>query len=304
MTQRIGLIGLGIMGAPMARNLLKAGVPTTVHSRTASKVAALVAAGAAAASSAREVAERTDVVITMLPDTPDVRQVVLGPDGVVAGGRPGLILIDMSTIAPAATRALAESLAAHGMHMLDAPVSGGESGAIAGTLSIMVGGDAAILERCRPILAALGTRITHMGPSGCGQMTKLCNQVVGALTLHAVVEGLVLARQAGMDMAGVIEALSGGAADSWMLRNLGPRMAAGDFAPGFFVRLQQKDLRLVAEWAATVHANLPGTVVTSQLLGVVEAMGGGELGTQALFLALERLSGIGAAQRGPGSAGS
>jgi 2-hydroxy-3-oxopropionate reductase len=290
---RIGFIGLGIMGRPMAGNLLKAGFRVVAHSRTRRAVDALVELGAEAGTSPGDVGARCDAVITMLPDTPDVRSVMLGPGGVIDGAHDGLIAIDMSTISPTATQEIAAALAAKGVRMLDAPVSGGESGAIAGSLSIMVGGDAAVCAECQPVFAAMGTRVTHVGPHGHGQIAKLCNQVVGVLTLEAVAEGMVLAGKAGVDVPRVIEALSGGAADSWMLRNQAPRMLARDFAPGFFVRLQQKDLRLVMELAATLGVPLPGTALVHQLFSAVEAGGGGELGTQALVLALERLAGIG-----------
>lgn len=289
---RVGFIGLGIMGRPMASNLLKAGFPVVAHSRTRSKVEALAAQGAEAGMSPRDVAARCDVVITMVPDTPDVRQVMLGPDGVIEGAHDGLIAIDMSTISPVATQEIAAALAARGVRMLDAPVSGGESGAIAGSLSIMVGGDEAVFTQCQAVLAAMGSRLTYVGTHGHGQITKLCNQVVGVLTLEAVAEGLVLARKAGVDVSRVIAALAGGAADSWMLRNQAPRMLARDFAPGFFIHLQQKDLRLVMELAGTLGAPLPGAALVHQLFSAVEATGGGALGTQALVLALERLAGI------------
>jgi len=291
MSLRVGFIGLGIMGRPMAENLLKAGFAVVAHSRTRAKVDALAAHGAETAASAREVAAGSDVVITMVPDTPDVRAVMLGADGIVGGAHAGLVAIDMSTIAPRATREIAAELARHGIAMLDAPVSGGEAGAIAASLTIMVGGAADVVERCRPVFAALGKTVTHVGPHGHGQIAKLCNQVVGVLTLQAVCEGIVLARKAGVDAVKVIEALSGGAADSWMLRHQAPRMLARDFAPGFFVHLQQKDLRLVLELASELQVPLPGTALAHQLFTAVEASGGRELGTQALVQALERLAG-------------
>jgi len=292
MRTRVGFIGLGIMGRPMAGNLLKAGFPVLVHSRSPHTVEALVAVGAVAGGSPREVAAACDVVITMLPDTPDVQAVLLGPGGVIEGAHPGLVVIDMSTISPAATGAIASALAAKDVHLLDAPVSGGEVGARAGSLSIMVGGEASVFTRCEPIFAALGTRVTHIGPTGHGQIAKLCNQAVAVLTLQAVAEGVLLAGRAGVDVARVIEALSGGAADSWMLRHQAPRMLARDFAPGFFIHLQQKDLRLVMELAAALHVPLPGTALVQQLFSAVEATGGGTLGTQGLALALERLAGL------------
>ena len=290
--QTIGFIGLGIMGRPMARNLLKGGFRVVAHSRTRSTVDDLVQAGAQAAVSPRDVASRCDVVITMVPDTPDVRSVMLGPDGVIDGAHTDLIAIDMSTIAPTATCEIATALSTKGIRMLDAPVSGGEVGAINGTLSIMVGGDAAVFEQCRSVFAALGQRITYIGPQGHGQITKLCNQIAGVLSLQAVVEALVLASKAGVDAAKVIEALSGGSADSWNLRNQGPKMLRRDFAPGFFVHLQQKDLRLAMELANALSVPLPGAALVHQLFNAVEATGGRELGVQALVLALERLAGV------------
>jgi len=284
---RVGVIGLGIMGAPMARNLLRAGHAVTVHSRTRARVAALAADGATAADSPAAVAAAVDAVVTMLPDTPDVRAVIAGPAGVLAGARPGLLAIDMSTIAPDAARALAAEAAAVGVAFLDAPVSGGELGAVAGTLSIMVGGDEAAFARAEPIFAALGQQVTYMGGPGHGQMTKLVNQVVGAATLAAVAEGVVLAARAGLEPAAVLRALGGGAAASWMLTNLAPRMQRRDFAPGFMVRLQQKDLRLARAAAEQLGVRLPLTAVVHELLAAVAAQGGGALGTQAIVTALE-----------------
>jgi 2-hydroxy-3-oxopropionate reductase len=288
---RAGVIGLGIMGAPMARNLLGAGHAVVVHSRTRARVDALLAAGATAADGPAAVAAAVDVVITMLPDTPDVENVVAGPGGVLDGAAPGLLAIDMSTIAPAAARRLAASAAARGVEFLDAPVSGGEQGAVAGTLSIMVGGDRAAFARAAPLLAALGRRVTWMGGPGQGQTTKLVNQVVGAGTLAAVAEGVVLASRAGLDPAAWVDAVGAGAAASWMLTEQAPRMERRDFAPGFMVRLQQKDLRLALAAAAELGVALPGTALVQQLFTAVEAAGGRDLGTQALVLALEALAG-------------
>jgi 3-hydroxyisobutyrate dehydrogenase-like beta-hydroxyacid dehydrogenase len=225
----------------------------------------------------------------MLPDTPDVEAVVAGPDGVLTGAAPGLLAIDMSTIAPSAARSLAARAASAGVAFLDAPVSGGEQGAIAGTLSIMVGGERAAFERAAPVFAALGRQATYMGGPGQGQTTKLVNQVVGATTLAAVAEGVVLAARAGLDPAAVVQAVGGGAASSWMLTEQAPRMQRRDFAPGFMVRLQQKDLRLALAAAAELGVPLPATALVQQLFVAVEAQGGGELGTQALVLALEGL---------------
>ena len=287
---RIGVIGLGIMGSPMARNLLRAGHAVTVYGRTQARVDPLVAAGATAAASPAALAREVDAVITMLPDTPDVEAVVAGAEGILAGARPGLLAIDMSTIAPDAARRLAARAAAAGVALLDAPVSGGEQGAIAGTLSIMVGGDAAACDRARPIFEALGRQVTYMGGPGQGQMTKLVNQVVGATTLAAVAEGVMLAARAGLDPAAVVRALDAGAASSWMLREQAPRMQRHDYAPGFTIRLQQKDLQLALAAAAALGVQLPTTAVVHLLFAAVEAQGGALLGTQALVKALEALS--------------
>src|SRR6266446_5747044 len=287
---RVGVIGLGIMGAPMARNLLRAGHPLTVHTRTRARVAGLLADGAAWADSPAALAAAVDAVVTMLPDTPAVEAVMAGPDGVLAGARAELLAIDMSTIDPAVARALAERAAETGVALLDAPVSGGEQGAIAGTLSIMVGGAAAAFDRAGPLFAALGKRVTYMGGPGQGQMTKLVNQVVGAGTLAAVAEGVLLAAGAGLDPAAVVEAVGGGAAASWMLAEQAPRMQRRDFAPGFMVRLQQKDLRLALASAERLGVPLPLTAVVQLLFTAVEVRGGGELGTQAIVTALEALA--------------
>jgi 2-hydroxy-3-oxopropionate reductase len=298
----IGFIGLGIMGGPMARNLLRAGFRVVAHSRTRAKVDALAVDGAQPAANPAEVARHSDALITMVPDTPDVRQVLLGESGVIEGAAAGLVVIDMSTISPTATREMAQALAQRGVQMLDAPVSGGEIGAINAKLSIMVGGDAAVFERCRAVLAALGDKITYVGPQGHGQITKLCNQVAGVLSLQAVAEALLLATKAGVDPHKVIEALSGGAADSWNLRVQGPKMLQRDFAAGFFVHLQQKDLRLAMQLAGELSAPLPGAALVQQLFNAVEAHGGGKLGVQALVLALEELAGMQVGGKPPKSA--
>ena len=296
----IGFIGLGIMGMPMAKNLLKAGYTVVAYNRTASKAEALAAesGGAArAAASPREVAEACPIVITMVTDSPDVEKVVLGPGGVIEGIQKDAALIDMSTISPAVTRSIAARLGERGAHMLDAPVSGGSWGAIEGTLSIMVGGDEAIFQRCLPVFQAMGRNITHVGPNGMGQTTKLVNQILVAGTMNAVAEALVFAAKAGANLERTIEAVAGGAAGSWQLQNLGPRLIKGDFAPGFMVRLQQKDLRLVLEAAREMSVPLPGTSLVSQLYASLEAEGRGEEGTQALARVHERLAGVEARAR-------
>lgn len=289
--KRVGFIGLGVMGKPMAINLLRAGYPLTVWNRTKSKMGELIAMGAYGASSPKEVAERSDVVITMVTDSPDVEDVILGPNGVIHGARPGLIVIDMSTISPKVTRRIADELSKKGVKMLDAPVSGGERGAREATLSIMVGGPREAFEECLPILETLGKKITYMGPTGMGQTAKLCNQVICALNIQAVCEGLMLGAKAGLDLRRLLEAVSAGAASSWMLINLGPKMIERDFKPGFKIRHQQKDLRLALELAAELNLPLPGTALVQQILRIAEAEGLGEEGTQAAIVAMEKIAG-------------
>ncbi|HWQ31853.1 MAG TPA: NAD(P)-dependent oxidoreductase [Blastocatellia bacterium] len=295
-----GLIGLGIMGAPMARNLVRAGFPLTVATRTPGKAEQFVAevksenpsAQVRAVTSAAEVAAASEVIVTMVTDSPDVIAVARGEQGIFASAKPGTVIIDMSTISPQVTRELAAEAASRGLHWLDAPVSGGQKGAIEGTLTIMVGGEAAALERVRPALEAMGKRITHFGPAGSGQAAKLCNQIVVAVNLLAVCEGLVFGAKAGLDLSTLHQALTGGAANSWALEVLGKKMIERDFAPAFMVRLQQKDLRLVLDAAGTAHTPLPGTSLVHQLLAAVEAEGRSDDGTQTLFRWLEKLSGL------------
>ncbi|MEM2876338.1 MAG: 2-hydroxy-3-oxopropionate reductase [Candidatus Bathyarchaeia archaeon] len=292
MKKRIGFIGLGVMGKPMAMNLIKAGYHLTVWNRTRSKMDDLVRMGAEPGDSPRDVAEKSDVVITMVADSPDVEDVVLGPSGVVEAARPGLIVIDMSTISPSVTRKIAEKLREKGVEMLDAPVSGGEVGAKQGTLSIMVGGSEDVLKECLPILEVLGKRITYMGANGMGQMTKLCNQVICALNIQAVCEGLMLGAKAGLDLEKLLNVVTAGAAGSWMLSNLGPKMIKRDFEPGFKIVHQQKDLRLALTQASELNLPLPGTALVNQMLRAVEAAGMGEKGTSAAIVAMEMISGF------------
>jgi 2-hydroxy-3-oxopropionate reductase len=281
--ERIGFIGLGIMGRPMARNLLAAGYPLTVFSRSPGPVDELVEAGAARAGSSAEVASASDVVITMLPDTPDVELVLLGPGGVHEGTARGSLILDMSSIDPGPTRAIATRLAELGVAMLDAPVSGGERGAIDGTLSVMAGGEPDAFERARPILEVLGSSVVHIGPSGAGQVCKAANQLVVAATIEAVAEALALAERSGVDAAKVREALLGGFAGSKILEVHGRRMLDRAFEPGFRVRLHRKDARIVMDVAAEVGARVPSfAVVTEQLQRLVDA-GGGDLDHSALF---------------------
>jgi 3-hydroxyisobutyrate dehydrogenase len=290
MEKKVGFIGLGIMGVPMVRNLMKAGFEVTVYNRTASKADKMAAEGAVKANSPADVARKNSVIITMVSDTPDVEKVILGENGVIEGIQPEAVVIDMSTISPLATRKIAARLEEKKAHMLDAPVSGGEGGAIAGTLSIMVGGDTAILERCRPVLEAMGKTITYIGGHGMGQTTKLMNQILVAGNLNAVCEALVFAQKQGVDLQKAIEAVKGGAAGSWQLSNLGPKIIKRDFAPGFMVELLQKDLRLVNEAAESTKTPLLATTLIHQLFSSSESAGDGKLGTQALAKVVERLA--------------
>lgn len=289
---QIGFIGTGLMGLPMARNLMKAGYSLTVHTRTCSRAQPLLDEGATWADTPAQCAANADFVITMVSDTPDVRQVLLGENGVIQTARPGTIVVDMSTISPSATRAMASDLAARGVFMLDAPVSGGVKGAIEGTLSIMVGGKANVLERAMPVLRAMGQNIVHCGDNGQGQMTKLCNQIAVANHMVAAAEAIVLARKAGLDPHALVQAIGAGAAGSWVINVLGPRMADHDFAPGFMVKLLQKDLRLVMQAASELSVSLPGTALAHQLYAALEAEGRGDEGTQALISVFERLAGL------------
>lgn len=291
-TTRIGFIGTGLMGLPMARNLLRAGFPVTASNRTRQRAEPLTADGATIVDTPREVAERSDVVITIVSDTPDVQQVLLGEHGVVEALHTGMIVIDMSTISPQVTKRIASDLAARGVDMLDAPVSGGEKGAIEGTLSIMVGGKQETVETCRPIFEAMGKKLVYCGANGQGQMVKLCNQITIANNLIAAAEAVAFAKKAGVDPLTMIEAVGAGAAGSWVVNVLGPKMATHDFAPGFMVKLQQKDLRLVAQAASELGVSLPGASLANQLFSAVEAAGGGDLGTQSIVTVLEKLANL------------
>jgi 3-hydroxyisobutyrate dehydrogenase len=288
---RVGFVGLGILGAPMAANILKAGFPLPVWNRTASRAEPLARAGATVARSPEDVARASDVVVSCVTDSPDVEAVALGPDGILAGASAGSIYVDCSTISPAVARRVGAACAERGVSMLDAPVSGGDVGAKAGTLAIMVGGEAAAFERALRVLQAMGKTVVHVGPAGAGQVVKLCNQIAGGLHLLAMSEALALARRSGVDPNKMLEVVSAGAAGSWMLSNLAPRAVRGDFAPGFMVELQQKDLRLVLEQAAGTGAVLPGTALVHQLFRMLEAQGRGRDGTQALADAVASLSG-------------
>ena len=275
---RIGFIGLGLMGKPMALNLLKKGFSLTVHSRSQDPVGALVAAGAAAAASPAEVASASDVVITMVPDSPDVRLVLEGSRGVFETVRGGSVIVDMSTIAPAVARDLAAKAAVLGVAMLDAPVSGGEIGAINAALSVMVGGDARALERVRPVLNAVGNpdRVIHIGPSGAGQVCKACNQICIGGALASVSEAFAIARKAGIDPAKVREALLGGFAASRVLEVHGERILNGNYVPGFKTKLYHKDLAIVGQTIHELDVPAPVAAIVQQYVSALMAAGRGE----------------------------
>jgi 3-hydroxyisobutyrate dehydrogenase-like beta-hydroxyacid dehydrogenase len=283
----IAWIGTGIMGAPMARRLLQAGHRVRVHNRSAEKARALSADGATVVVDAAECARGAEAVFIMVSDTPDVEGVVAKIEPVLTRGQ---LVIDMSTIAPEAEREIAARLAKSGIAYLDAPVSGGETGAIEGTLAIMVGGDEAAFERAQPLFEHLGKRVTNMGPAGAGQTTKLANQIVVAVTLEATAEALLFARKGGLDPAKVIEAIGAGAAGSWQLNNLGPKIVAGDYRPGFFVQLMRKDLRLVTEAAQEQGLALPGLALMTSMFNAASALGHDRDGTQAVADALDSVA--------------
>lgn len=287
---KVGFVGLGIMGKPMALNLIKGGHSLCVYARRAESMKPLKDAGAMACGSPKEVAEKSEVTIVMVSDTPDVEEVILGANGLIHGGKPGSVVVDMSTISPVATRAMAEKLAQKKVEMLDAPVSGGEIGAINGTLSIMVGGKPEIFAKVKPLFECLGKNIVHVGGNGAGQVTKACNQIVVALTIEAVGEALTFARKNGVDAAKVREALLGGFANSKILEVHGKRMLDNEFKPGFKVRLHQKDMRIVMETAHKLGLALPGAAMVTQHMNALMGSGEGELDSAALVKVVERMS--------------
>jgi 3-hydroxyisobutyrate dehydrogenase len=302
--ERVGFIGLGIMGRGMAANLLRAGFAVTVWNRTITRMDELVAQGAHAGANPADVAARSDVVVICVSDTPDVQAVILGEYGVIHGIQPGALVIDCSTISPQATQEMATQLAQLGVFMLDAPVSGGSEGAAKGTLSIMVGGDAAQFERALPILQAMGKTITHVGGNGAGQTVKLVNQVLVVGNCLAMCEALMFAQAGGVDLQKTYEAISQGAAGSWMFTNRGPQIIRRDWRPGFTIDLQQKDLRLVLDAADDFGAPLPATSLIFQLYRTLQAQGLGAEGNHALVKALEHLAGFSIAPSMPGGAAS
>ncbi len=291
MPDSVGFIGLGIMGAPMARRLVEAGHRVTVFNRNPQKRAPLVALGAKAADTPRDAARGNAIVISIVTDSPDVEAVLLGPEGAVHGAEKGALFVDMSTIAPETARKVGRALAEKGIGFLDAPVTGGDVGAREGTLSILVGGEKADLERARGVFQVMGKRITHCGPQGAGQTVKACNQVLCAMNMVGIVEALHLARASGIDRSLVVEALVPGAGGSWALDKLGSRIAKDDFAPGFMVDLIQKDLRIVQDAAARLGLPLEGTALAQKRFADNQEHGEGRLGTQAMYKALERRPG-------------
>ncbi len=297
----IGFVGLGIMGHGMARNLLAAGFDTVVWNRTASRADDLVASGAQRAASPADVARSADVVMVCVSDTPDVEAVVFGPEGVAEGLRTDGLIVDHSTISPVATKEFAARVAERGGHWLDAPISGGSEGAVNGTLSIMIGGDADQVSRAMPYLEAVGSTIVHVGSQGAGQLVKAVNQVLVVVNQLAVSEALLLAEAGGLDLRSTLAAVEGGAAGSWMLSNRGPQMIERDWRPGFTIDLQEKDLRIVLESADEFGVPLPGTALVFQLYRALQSRGLGSDGNHALVKALEAMSGIevGSGDRSP-----
>jgi len=296
--ERIGFVGLGIMGSPMARNAIKAGFPVTVTNRTLDRAKPLAEAGATVVRTPKEVAARSDLVVTMVTSSPDVEAVTFGPDGIAAGAHDGLLAIDMSTISPATSREIAKRAAASRppFHTLDAPVSGGEVGAIEARLAIMVGGDEPDIKRAMPLFEALGKTIVHIGDHGAGQACKLANQIAVAINNLGVSEALVFAKAQGIDLERTRQVIAGGAGSSWAMQNYAPKMLAGDFRAGFMVDLQQKDLRLVLDNAYGDHVSLPGTALVHALYTALQKDGGGRDGNHALLKVIERLSGVEARQ--------
>jgi 2-hydroxy-3-oxopropionate reductase len=290
MAQTLGFIGLGIMGRPMAKNLLKAGYPLVVHNRSKGPVEDLTTAGARSAPSPKAVTEQVDVLITMLPNSPDVELVALGPQGILEGAHSGLIYVDMSTISPIVSQKIDKALAPRGIRMLDAPVSGGERGAVEGTLSIMVGGDKSTFDLVLPIFQAIGKTITHLGPLGAGGFTKLANQIIVAVNLTALGEALTLARKAGLNRELTLKALGGGLAGSRCLEQKTPNYLSNTYNPGFRVDLHFKDLGLIMESGRALGVPLPTTALVQELFAALRVRGRGGLDHSAVITLLEDLA--------------
>ena len=288
----VGYVGLGLMGKSIARNILKAGFPLVVHNRSRPAVEELAAEGATPAASPAEVAAQVEVLFTNLPDTPDVEKVVLGPEGILTGARPGLIWVDNSTILPAAARTLSLRLAEKGVLALDAPVSGGDIGARNGTLAIMVGGPAEALEKVRPVFQAMGKTVTHVGATGAGQVAKAANQIMVAAQMVAMGELLIFSQKAGVDPVKVVEAIKGGAAQCWSLDVKPPRLFAGNRTPGFKAYMQAKDLNIILETAREYGIPLPSAAVDAQLYNAMLQNEMGEMDNSAVIGMIEALAGV------------
>ena len=288
MAEKVGFVGLGIMGRPMAKNMMEAGYELVLHNRSPEKAEELAEEGnATAAGSPREVAEACDIVITMLPDSPDVEAVVAGEDGVLEGIRDGALLVDMSTISPVVTEELSRKVREQGASMLDAPVSGGDVGAIEGALSIMVGGSEEDFERASPLFDVMGKAATHVGPTGAGQVVKACNQIVVALTIEAVSEALVLGSKGGVAPEKLVEALSGGLAGSAAMEAKKEKFFSHDFEPGFRIELHHKDLGIALAAGREYGVALPATAIVDQMLEALKAKGRGDRDHSALLTLLE-----------------
>lgn len=287
----MGFIGLGIMGFPMASNILKAGYPLTVYNRTRSRAEKLGELGARVAGSPKEVAQASDIVIAMVTDGPDVEEILFSPGGVVEGSRPGMVFVDMGTNSPEYARSFAERLSRHGVEFLDAPVTGGDKGAREGTLTIMVGGKEEVFKRVEPVLRTMGRAVIHVGPVGSGQMAKLINQVVVAINMVAMAEALALARRAGVDLEKLFQILSTGAASSFTIQYYMPKVLRGDLEPGFKAAHLKKDLRHALEEANRLSVPLPGSSLALHLYNSLVSMGLGEKGTHALVRVYEALAG-------------
>jgi len=289
---KVGYIGLGLMGKSIARNILKAEFPLVVHNRSRAVVDELVSEGATAASSPKEVAEQADVVFTNLPDTPDVEQVVLGENGILAGAHGGLTFVDNSTIKPASARMIAEKLAEKGVFALDAPVSGGDIGAKNGTLTIMVGGEASALEKVMPIFMAMGKTVTHVGDAGAGQVAKAANQIMVAAQMVAMGELLVFSKKTGVDPRKVVDAIKGGAAQCWTLDVKPPRLFDGNRNPGFKAHMQLKDLKIILETSKEYDIPISGTMENARLFQQMIDSGMGELDNSAVVGVIEEKAGV------------
>ena len=288
----IAFVGLGTMGEPMVLNLLKAGYSVSVHNRTRSKEQSVVAAGAIATSSPQQAATTADIIITCVSDSPDVEAVVLGESGIIHGAKSGSLVVDMSTISPGTTQRIAQALAEKDIQMIDAPVSGGSEGAQKGTLSIMIGGAAADVERSRPVLEAMGSTVTHVGPMGAGQITKAINQIIAASTYWGVAEGIALGLKAGLDMDKVIQAVGSGASASWCLTHRSDNMINNKYPLGFRVRLHQKDLAIALQTARELNMPLPMAAYVEQMENGLIANGHGDEDLSAIARIVREMGGI------------